>query len=930
MFALASLGFLTPVLLLGLLALPLLWWLLRAIPPAAIQRRFPAVTLLLGLKDPESTPAKTPWWLLALRMLALAAMIVGFAGPILNPKAARLATGPLLILSDASWASAPDWSTRQDKIAELLREAARRGRPAAVVLLSDKPPEATRLPLRDARDWGESVKALVPAPWEPDYAAFNAWLKPLSDQKYQTVWLSDGLARKGRAALAKALAARGRLTVLQSNASILALAPPKFQDGKISIDALRSQPGPARIVTINAYGPDPAGINRRLATSPVTFEEGATRISALFDLPSELRNRIRQFKVASQRSAGAVALTDDALKRRKVALFAGQRPREGQELVTALHFLKKALEPTADLIEAPVLDSLRASPDVVILADVAKMTKPEASALEKWVRAGGLLVRFAGPKLAAASARQLNQDPLLPVRLRAGGRNVGGAMSWGSPKLLKPFNKSSPFFGLKIPADVSVTSQVLAQPDPSLAARTIASLQDGTPLVTRKSLGDGQVVLFHVTANAEWSSLPLSGLFVQMLGRLAVSTRATAPTEADLAGQLWQPQQVMDGFGALRAADNLVAVPGERLAKGVTAADLLPGTYGNGARQIAVNVITPKRALAPATWPQSVEVSGMVDDQQQPLKALFLAASLLLLMLDIVASLWLGGRLRGPRANTITPMLLIGGFALLMATLAPPRAYATTDEEGVRATRETVLAYVKTGDKTLDATSRAGLFGLSQVLAQRTAIEPGDPIAVNIETDELAFFPLIYWPISESQPLPSATAYRRLNAYLRFGGMILFDTRDANLGGFGNGTPNGRRLQQIASQLDIPALEPIPADHVLTRSFYLLQDFPGRYAQTDVWVEAAPKDAVRAEGMPFRNLNDGVSPVVIGGNDWAAAWAILPNGDYMFPVGRGGYGGARQRELAYRFGINLVMYVLTGNYKSDQVHVPALLERLGQ
>ena len=81
--------------------------------------------------------------------------------------------------------------------------------------------------------------------------------------------------------------------------------------------------------------------------------------------------------------------------------------------------------------------------------------------------------------------------------------------------------------------------------------------------------------------------------------------------------------------------------------------------------------------------------------------------------------------------------------------------------------------------------------------------------------------------------------------------------------------------------------------------------------------------------MPFRNLNDGVTPVVIGGNDWAAAWAMDERGNALFPVGRG-FGGERQRELAFRFGVNLVMHVLTGNYKSDQVHVPALLDRLGQ
>jgi len=148
--------------------------------------------------------------------------------------------------------------------------------------------------------------------------------------------------------------------------------------------------------------------------------------------------------------------------------------------------------------------------------------------------------------------------------------------------------------------------------------------------------------------------------------------------------------------------------------------------------------------------------------------------------------------------------------------------------------------------------------------------------------------------------------------------MILFDTRDAHLGGGGFGTPNGRVLQKLAAKLDVPPLEPIPEDHVLTRTFYLLQSFPGRWASNDIWVEAAG-DVQEVEGMPFRNLNDGVTPVVIGGNDWASAWAVDEAGQYRFPVGSGS-GGQRQREIAFRFGVNLIMHVMTGNYKSDQVH----------
>jgi hypothetical protein len=76
--------------------------------------------------------------------------------------------------------------------------------------------------------------------------------------------------------------------------------------------------------------------------------------------------------------------------------------------------------------------------------------------------------------------------------------------------------------------------------------------------------------------------------------------------------------------------------------------------------------------------------------------------------------------------------------------------------------------------------------------------------------DELSFFPFLYWPVTPDQPIPSDEAYAKLNRYLRTGGMILFDTRDADVAQFGGSSPNGRKLQQLAAPLDIPPLEPIP------------------------------------------------------------------------------------------------------------------------
>ncbi|MEO0487232.1 MAG: DUF4159 domain-containing protein [Pseudomonadota bacterium] len=918
MWSLGPIGFVTPWLLAALAALPVLWFLLRAVPPAPIRRRFPGVALLLGLRDDDTTTDKTPWWLLLLRMLAVAAAILGFAGPVLNPDVDVASRAPILVVVDGGWAEAPTWSERQERMSALLTEAARDGRAVAIAQLTDL--DAGPITFQTAESWQERLPGVAPRPWLPDGADHGTLAAKVAGlDGFETFWMSDGIARDARDGLVTLLQTKGRVSAFESTRPVYGLEPVRFEDGAVRIVGHRLRAGAPAVANLNAIGRDPGGVERVLATATLDFEQGATQAATALVLPPELRNRITHVAVAGARSAGAVALTDDGLRRREVALIAGREDREGLELLSPLHYLEQALIPTADLVSGTMADILLANPDVIVLADVAQVA--EAPDVLDWVDQGGVLLRFAGPRLAAADLGRDAEDPLLPVRLRAGGRSIGGAMSWGEPKTLRAFSADSPFFGLAVPEDVAITAQVLAQPDPAMAERTIATLADGTPLVTRKRVGDGQIILFHVTANAEWSTLPLSGLFVEMLERMAISSRPPVPSLEDLVGTTWQPEQRLSAFGDIEPAGVSAAVTGEVLAAGQGSAELPPGLYSGNDRSIAINAVPREAGFAAQVWPSDIPVEGLSVAQEMPLKGFVLMAGLALLMIDLLASLWLSGRLTGPRAQ--------GAAAALMLAAFVPQGAEATDGFALDATSEVVLGYVITGDPQIDAVTRDGLRGLSQTLFRRTSVEPEDPVAVNIETDELAFFPFLYWPVVATQPIPSAQAYARLNRYLRGGGMILFDTRDGDTSRFGASSPESRKLQQLAALLDIPPLEPIPDDHVLTRAFYLLQDFPGRSMGAPVWVEAAPADAEQIEGMPFRNLNDGVTPVVVGGNDWASAWAVDNAGNWRFRVGAG-FSGERQREISLRFGVNLIMHVLSGNYKSDQVHVPALLDRLGQ
>jgi hypothetical protein len=342
-----------------------------------------------------------------------------------------------------------------------------------------------------------------------------------------------------------------------------------------------------------------------------------------------------------------------------------------------------------------------------------------------------------------------------------------------------------------------------------------------------------------------------------------------------------------------------------------------PGLYGREDNARAFNLGRPGMMLTPLKLDQTIGDEALSALSTRDLKPWLLSAALALALADALAALVLGGGLAALRrgAGRLASGAGLVLFAILLLGPSLSRADDRTSIEAVHALR---LAYVRTGDAEADQVSRAGLEGLSRTLGERTAVEPDKPFGIDLDTDELAFFPLLYWQVPPNQPALSPQAVQRLDRFMKTGGTLVIDTADADRNfGDGNAGPGEARLRTVLADLDLPPLEPVPHDHVLTKSFYLLQEFPGRLATGRVWIEAARGGAD----------HDGVASLIVGSNGWAAAWARDANGNALYPVTPG---GEIQRERALRFGINLVMYALTGNYKADQVHVPALLERLGQ
>ncbi|MEM9705060.1 MAG: DUF4159 domain-containing protein [Pseudomonadota bacterium] len=966
----STLSFSSPLILAALIALPGLWMLMRAAPPQPRRAAFPAIRILMGVKADRETPHRTPWPLLALRTLLAALAIIALANPILNAPEAPTSDGPIIVVVDDTYAAASAWQRRATALKIAAEDAASSDRALFIIRTAPSltPPAIDPLFKDDARQRAASIQ---PQPFAADHKiAVNA-LSALDeaiarfDGAPEIRWLSDGLTGDGARAFAKALSSRGALSVLSDNAQ--------------SFHALRERAESAPTndgygVTVQRASAEAAwrgGViatardGRVLARVEAALAAGEKTADVTVPLPLALRNEVAMLRIETVSSAAAVLLSD-ARDRRALIGVVDDGSVSADALLNGAHYVQKALAGAAAFQRDDLRTLVASNVSVIVLDDVGRLRTGDVEALTAWIEKGGVLIRFAGPTLAEAA--QDETPPLLPVPLRGGGRAFGGALSWETPQPLGAFSATGPFASLTPPEDVAIRRQVLARPGGETSDATWAALADGTPIVTGRKIGRGAIALFHVTATPAWSDLPISSIFIDMLQELTylsfLSPEVAASETTD--ETRFAALRVLDGFGSLVEAPP--TLPGVTLADAAAGPtpDHPPGFYGAPEAPLAVNAVPREQVFKPLEL-QGIPLTPYSEAAPVRLAPPLLLIALLLFAADAIATLFFAGALSFLKAGTYaqqpggesrTPetgtsngedkgagnasagsqsdrmtgkgvtttaaaIALIGLISAFSFAPSPASAQAPNerpvdaeiDGKTINAALLTRLAYVRTNDPDTDRIVAAGLSSLSDALFRRTAIEPADPVAVNPEVDDLSVYPFIYWAITPGAETPSDAALANLEDFMRFGGLIVFDTRDDERAIGAGSTPERTALRSILTKLDTPPLTPLPESHVLTRSFYLLQDLFGRSGAGPVWVQATGA------------ANDAVTPLIIGGRDWAGAWA---SDDFGRPLLPSGPGGARRREMALRAGVNIVMVAFTGNYKSDQVHTPILLKRLGR
>ncbi len=888
--------FAAPAALAALAALPILFLILRATPPAPRREFFPPLRLLLGLRTEEESRKRAPLWLVLLRAFAAALMIIGFARPSLAPQqVVGAAGGPLLLVMDDSWTAAPNWPQARSAAEDILAESERAKQQVFVLLTA---------PARSPRDAGEALTAadarglishLEPKPWRADREDALKRLPKKPTHFARVVWITDGVDSPGAAAFAEALKQRGPVTAripLRLPRALYAAAA-TAEGVEAEVRRAPGGPGQGAIAAETLEG-------RSLGAGEFKFAPGSDSVVARVTLPPEIAARAARVRIVGETSAGSTRLLSAGSGRPLVGIV----DSGGAEtpLLSDPFYVERAIAPFASVRRGEIRPLVNAGMQAIVLPDTSTLPAPEFNALDKWIKEGGLLVRFAGPRTANAV------DELVPVRLRPGSRALGGAMGWEKPQGFAPFDTTSPFSGLTVPTDVAISRQVLADPSAEREARVWARLADGAPVVTAAARGKGLVVLFHVSAGPAWSNLPLSGLYVDMLRRtLQFSGRAQGAISEQPSTGPWLPSRLMDGYGALAPpGSDAKSVPADIFASAKAGPDTPPGFYERpGSPGAVIDAASPKDTLGELALPNGIARMQLDGERTRLLSGWFLGLAALLIALDLVLALALAGRL--PRLPT-KAQSAFGALLVALAILnAPQPAHAQGND---LAKYETRLAYIRTNDARRDRITQQGLEGLSDILRDRTSVEPGPVVGLDPARDDLSPYPILYWAAPDQPVRLSDGALANLDRYMRLGGLIFLDTRDAGR----TVSPGQGPAATLLAGLDTPPLEQVTADHVLTKTFYLLRNgFAGRRASARIWAETAASAAAR----------DGVASLMIGDGDWASIWAEPPEEQGLDTP-------ATPHEMAMRFGVNLVMLSLTGNYKSDQVHVPALLERLGR
>ncbi len=894
----SALTFLNPWFLFAFLAVPLLILLLRVIPPPPKQVTLATARFLEKLVTQKRTSHKTPWWLLVLRTLILFFIILAFAHPVMRKDTSAQLTKPVLLIIDNSWSAAQNWEQLILKATHTLRDA--QSADLTVRLALTAPLPGQEKPLLKSADNPATLKSfingLTPEAWQGKDGSLAQILDGENDENMDVVWLSSGLTSNGSRQLYNEVSDYASLKIYHPNDAALPLVLSNEKDTISSHNYLISRAVPSQInQAITLLGQNKN--NTVLEQNSLSFSGNALTVE--FEHITEKSVRSEKLRVAGQTTAASVLLLGKGGEKPYVGIATSDAEESDSTFTDSEYYLTRALQPFAKVtVGTPQTLLEEKNLSVLILPDISTLPIEQLDKLEKWINKGGLLLRFGGPSTA-----QIDQLPTA-VPMQKGERALGGDLTWEQTQTLAEFSESSPFYGLELSDNITLKKHLLAKPEETKPENIWASLSDGIPFVTAAKYNRGLVVYIHTTADPSWSDFPLTGMYIEILKKIiSMSDRPAEAFQQSAKGNVFlSPVLVLNAKGELVKPSPLFK------SFSIAEQDTIepnslnpPGIYSYKGLNKALNLGNTIGQIEPTTTLNGNEslFSILDGNNERDFKPLLLKIALLLFFVDWAVMLYLmrlSDNLKSLFARykrQFSSLIILSFLCFIPANIS----YAQNND--INNISNMHLAYFKTGNAFLDNKSRNGLTQLQNTLIARTSVEPYGVMPLDIENDTLLFYPFIYWYVTVEQQSLSEKAKTKLQSYIENGGLVIVDL--GTPAAVQSGSSETEFFLSLVDGINLPPLQQISDNHPLRRSFYLLDKLHGRYDSPNVWASYDPD-----------NLENSVAGLIIGGNDWAGAWASGTN------------------EMANRTGINLTMYALTGNYKSDQLHLPFILERLGQ
>ena len=911
-------AFTSPMLLLALLALPVVYVIIRLLPPKPKKQVFPAIKLLYDLPESSPPPRTPPWWLLLLRLGAAALLIFALAGPHLRLDAMQFKDGPVVLVVDNDWRAANRFEDIR-KQANLFIDQAGSLNKDIILLPTASHQEPQLLSAPDAKTF---LQSLTPQPWvqNPSEAIERLQASELGQQTESVqnlIWLSSGLMKtEDTRPFLEKLGQIGmpRIILPSATQNMLMISQAEAISGGYEVTLWRPRTGAQTPYSLTLSGIDGSFITR----SAGQFDADEQTTTLTLDVASRNNQNAQKgggvLTLDGQEHLGAWYGLGELTGLPKVAI-SGEKAQD-YPLLEGNYYLHNALPEYAD----PQFIGQNTPPESVNVF-ISTQTPNNTNDLLRWIETGGVYITF-----AQEETQLENMASLLPVRLRSSPRSLAGSLSWTGALTLGDTPAQSPLAGLDMSqADVQVTKQLLPQDSPDLDNKIWLSLEDGTPLITGDKYGQGWRIFVHVGADAQWSSLPLSGLFPQLIEKFINLARTQANQQQ--AAYPLPPLRLVNAYGQNRGQSlqaqnikNADATISQQNPVGFYGVPRSPYPHQLSSQERQQQLLLPDDLMGLPVY--YYDRAGSQLPFQKPL----LIILCMLLLADGLFRVW-GWQLfeslrhpkeslaklrqdsgKQPKRRPLSKIRTFGkkaslGFLVLAASLSWAQISYSQTLVGNQNTAtplagyELQIGYIPSFDEQQNALTRTGIEKLNTVLKMRSTLSPLEPKALNPEVDTLGYYPVIVWPIGPDVRYITQAAASNLQAYIQQGGLLILDGRT-------NQGENPQAMQDLLNSILKVTLAPMDKDHVLNRAFYLLNNnFGGENAGATLW----------------RDKQGRLASVLVGNHNWVGSWAAGT------PMSFSDSAGAEQ---AYRFGLNAIMYALLGDYKADQLHIETLLKQM--